>query len=102
EIVSPWGFVRMRFMVFVVFAALVFSVSAQADEPARFVFDRTSVKSTMSTDFHIALGDRYSAAFIKSRFRPFAVEFSDECEIECFVVSRDGAYLSIYGSEEAG
>lgn len=92
----------MRSMVLVVFTALAFSVPAQAGDPARFVFDRTSVKSTLSPDFHIALGDRYSASFIKSRFRPFTVEFSDECEMECFVVGRDGSYLNVYGREEAG
>lgn len=93
----------MRSFVCLVLVALVnHAFDASASDGGSLVFDRSSVASTMSADFKISLGDPYSASFIKSRFRPFTVEFSDECEMECFVVSRAGVYLNIYGSEETG
>lgn len=92
----------MHRIFLLVASALAFAVPVRADEPIEMVFSNRSVASTMSEHFHIALGDRYSPSFIKERFRPYTVEFSDECEIECFVISRDGALLNIYGSEETG
>lgn len=75
---------------------------ARSEDGSGIVFDRSSVASTMSADYRLSLGDPYSASFIKGRFPPFTVEFSNECEMECFVVSRAGMYLNVYGSEESG
>lgn len=90
--------VRMHLSVFAV-ALFVTAVPAVA---SGLVIDGRSVRSTLSDDFRIALGDRYSPSFIKDRFRPFTMEFSDECESECFVLTNGDASFNIYGDEESG
>ncbi len=92
----------MRVIFIFLLAALGLSATARASDAPPLVFDKTSVRSTINADFHIALGDPYTASFIKSRFAPFTVEFSNECEIECFVLSYDGVFFNVYGDEQSG
>lgn len=92
----------MPFALLAAVIAFFVPAFARASDTAELVFSSRSVVSTMSRDFRIDLGDHYSPSFIKQRFQPFTVEKSDECETECFVVSRDGVSFDIYGSEESG
>lgn len=80
----------------------VLMASARADDATELVFHSRHVQSALNADFRIALGDRYSPSFIKGRFQPYTVTFSDECEMECYVISRNGVSFNIYGSEESG
>jgi len=88
-----------RVVAFIAVVLGLANAGACAADDGGLVFDRSSVTSTMSADFHLSLGDPYTASFIKSRFRPFTVEFSDECEIECFVVSRGDVLFNVYGED---
>lgn len=92
---------RVLRMHLTVFAFALF-LSAGAAAGDQLVIDGQSVSSTLGDEFRIALGDRYSPSFIKERFRPFTMEFSDECEGECFVLSRGEASFQIFGDEESG
>lgn len=68
-----------------------------------FEFSSGSVKSIKDTGYGISLGDSFSASAIKERFRSYRVEFSNECEGECYIVHDDsGANINIFGSEDTG
>ncbi len=93
----------MRVISGIAFAVVLSIASvAGAQEATEAIFDGNSATSAKGPNFKIALNEPYSPSFIKGRFGPFKVEFSDECEMECFVVSRGAFGLSIYGSEKTG
>lgn len=82
--------------------ALALPVAARANDESGFIVSDKGAVALRSSDYSIAIGDRYSAQFIKGRFPPFEVMYTHECLNACFVVRDGAATLEIHGDDETG